>query len=107
LAQADLWLSQKLPKILSLPEFQTGGDGLLFVVWDEGNLNPDNRCSASISQGCGGRVATLVIGPKVKKNFKSQVLYHHQDLLRTVCDALGFSSCPGAAGSAKPMADFF
>jgi phosphatidylinositol-3-phosphatase len=106
-AQADAWLSKEVPKILARPEFQSGGDGLLFIVWDEGNLNTDNRCSASTSSGCGGRVATLVIGPKVKHNFQSQVLYHHENLLRTVCDALGFGSCPGAGANASPMSDFF
>jgi phosphatidylinositol-3-phosphatase len=105
--QADAWLSKQVPKILAQPEFQTGGDGLLFIVWDEGDLSIDDRCSASVSSGCGGRVATLVIGPNVKRNFKSQTLYHHENLLRTVCDALGFSSCPGAAATAKPMLDFF
>lgn len=108
LAQADAWLSQVVPKILALPEFQFTGDGILFIVWDEGNVStPDNRCSATVSSGCGGRVATLVIGPKVRRGFKSTVLYHHQNLLRTVCNALGFSSCPGAGASAQPMADFF
>ena len=108
-AQADDWLSQHLPKILARPEFQSGGDGLLFIAWDEGDIAPthDNRCSTQTSTGCGGRVATLVIGPKVKRNFKSQTLYHHQNLLRTVCDALGFSSCPGAGANASAMTDFF
>ena len=107
LAQADQWLSQQVPKILSRPEFQSGGDGLLFIIWDEGTLYTDNRCSASDSTGCGGRVAIVVIGPKVKRGFKSQTLYHHQSLLRTVCDAFRFTSCPGGAGSAPPMTDFF
>ena len=106
-AQADAWLSQQVPKILALPEFQSGGDGLLFIVWDEGTLYTDNRCNAWTSKGCGGRVATLVIGPQVKRNFKSQKLYHHENLLRTVCDALGFAACPGAAANAAPMSDFF
>jgi hypothetical protein len=107
LAQADTWLSQHVPKILSRPEFQSGGDGLLFIVWDEGTLYTDNRCSASVPGYCGGRVATLVIGPRVKHNFKSQTLYHHQNLLRTVCDAFGFTTCPGAGATAKPLAEFF
>src|SRR6266700_4969159 len=107
LAQADTWLSQQVPKILARPEFQSGGDGLLFVVWDEGTLYTDNRCSASVPGWCGGRVATLVIGPKVKRDFKSQTLYHHQNLLRTVCDAFGFTNCPGAGATANPMSDFF
>jgi len=106
-AQADAWLAKEVPKILALPEFQSGGDGLLFIAWDEGTLSTDNRCNGWTSNGCGGRVATVVIGPKVKRNFKSQALYHHQNLLRTVCDALGFAACPGAGANAAPMSDFF
>lgn len=106
-AQADAWLAKEVPKILSRPEFQAGGDGLLFIVWDEGTLYTDNRCSPWKSKWCGGRVATLVIGPKVKHNYKSQTVYHRENLLRTVCDALGFASCPGAGANAKPMSDFF
>lgn len=112
LAAADSWLSHHLPAILALPEFKPGGDGLLFVVFDEADLSsdgakPDNRCASAIGQGCGGRVATLVIGPQVKPGYKSSVRYDHANLLRTICDAMAFSSCPGAGAVANPMADFF
>jgi phosphatidylinositol-3-phosphatase len=111
LEQADEWLSEKIPPILALPEFQPGGDGLMFVVWDEGDLdlngNPDDRCTTLIPSGCGGRLATLLIGPQVKPAYKSTVTYSHPNLLATVCAAMGFSSCPGAAQFALPMTDFF
>ena len=106
LTQADRWLSQQVPKILALPEFQAGGDGLLFIVWDEGK-HTDDRCSTSNSSGCGGRIANLIIGPKVKRGFKSQVLYRHQSLMHTVCSAFGFNKCPGAAENAPSMSDVF
>ncbi len=104
---ADYWLTQHIPAILARPEFQAGGDGLMFIVFDEGNLISDNRCSATISSGCGGRVATVVIGPKVTPGFKSSIWYNHESLLKTVCLALGTASCPGYAQNARPMADFF
>jgi len=107
LPQADQWLSQELPAILARPEFAPGGDGLLFVVWDEGNLSNDNRCSARLSSGCGGKLANLVIGPQVRPHYQSAVRYDHANLLRTVCDALGIASCPGEAAVASPMSDFF
>ena len=112
LTAADAWLSQHVPTILKLPEFQPGGDGILFIVWDEADLssdgyNQDNRCSARISSGCGGRLATLVIGPQVKPGYKSSVRYDHANLLRTVCDVMGLASCPGAGAVANPMSDFF
>ncbi|MBV8052519.1 MAG: hypothetical protein JOZ80_15120, partial [Acidobacteriaceae bacterium] len=111
LAQADQWLSENIPAILARPEFQPGGDGLLFVFWDEGELdangNPDNRCSAQINSGCGGRTATLLMGPQVKPGYRSSVLYSHVNLLATICAAMNFTSCPGAAALALPMSDFF
>jgi phosphoesterase family protein/Big-like domain-containing protein len=107
LAAADTWLSKHLPSILARPEFKPGGDGLLFIVWDEGNLTGDNRCSSTVLSGCGGRIATLVIGPQVKPQYKSTVHYSHKNLLRTVCDAMAFASCPGAGATAQPMADVF
>lgn len=112
LAEADTWLAEHVPAILSLPEFQPGGDGILFIVWDEADLSSDgyvqdNRCTAGISTGCGGRLATLVIGPQVRPAYRSLVRYDHANLLRTVCDAMGLSSCPGAGAVANPMSDFF
>lgn len=107
LAAADQWLQANLPTILARPEFEAGGDGILFIVFDEGNLSTDNRCSATVSTGCGGRVATLVIGPQVKSGYKSTVTYHHENLLKTACAAMGLATCPGAAQNAVPMSDFF
>jgi acid phosphatase len=112
LAAADDWMSQHVPAILALPEFQPGGDGILFIVWDEADLSSDgftqdNRCASNIPSGCGGRLATLVIGPQVKPGYKSRNRYDHANLLSTVCAVMGLSSCPAAGGVASPMSDFF
>lgn len=107
LAQADQWLQDHVPDILARPEFGPGGDGILFIVWDEGTLYTDNRCSATKLHGCGGRTATLVIGPRVKPGYQSTVTYHNANVLKTVCAAMGLSPCPGAAQDADPMSDFF
>jgi phosphatidylinositol-3-phosphatase len=48
-----------------------------------------------------------VIGPQVKPGYHSSVLYSHANLLRTICDAMEFASCPGAGALAAPMSDFF
>jgi hypothetical protein len=76
-------------------------------VWDEGTLSTDDRCSATVAKGCGGRTATLVIGPRVKSGYQSTIPYHNENILKTVCAAMGLSPCPGAAQDAEPMADFF
>jgi len=107
MASADAWLAANVPAILQQPEFQPGGDGILFIVFDEGNLSTDNRCSATVPKYCGGRIFTAVIGPNVKPAFQSTTWYNHESLLKTVCLALGTPSCPGAAETATPMSDFF
>lgn len=107
LAGADQWLQTNLPVILARPEFGSGGDGILFIVWDEGDLSTDNRCSAIVPIGCGGRTATLVIGPQIKSGYKSTITYHNENVLKTVCATMGLSPCPGAAQDAAPMSDFF
>lgn len=107
LQAADQWLQANVPAILARPEFGPGGDGILFVVWDEGTLYTDNRCSATVPYGCGGRTATLVIGPSVKHGYQSPITYHSENVLATVCAAMGLGTCPGAAQGAAPMADFF
>ena len=106
-AAADQWLQAHLPAILARPEFEPGGDGILFIIWDEGTLDTDNRCSATVATGCGGRLATLVIGPRAKPGYQSTITYHGENVLKTVCVAMGLPTCPGAAQSAVPMADFF
>lgn len=107
LAAADQWLQAHVPAILARPEFGPGGDGILFIVWDESDLGDDNRCSATVAEGCGGRTATLVIGPHVKPGYQSTLTYHNENVLSTVCAAMGLATCPGAAENAAPMADFF
>jgi hypothetical protein len=37
LQAADQRLQNNLPVILAQPEFSPGGDGILFIVWDEGD----------------------------------------------------------------------
>ena len=107
LQSADHWLQDNVPAILAPPEFAPGGDGILFIAWDEGTLSSDNRCSSTDSTGCGGRVANLVIGPQVKPGYQSTITYHSENVLKTVCAAMGLSPCPGAAQDAAPMSDFF
>src|SRR4051812_924655 len=107
LAAADQWLAQEIPSILARPEFQPGGDGLLFIAFDEGDLYTDDRCSNQINTGCGGHTATLIIGPQVRRGYQSHFLYAAQNLLRTACNAMAFASCPSAGAQALPMLDVF
>lgn len=108
LQTADLWLKENIGPLLASEPFRPGGDGL-FIIWaDEADLGTDNRCSATVPQGCGGRIVVAMIGPQVKPGYKSVQTYHHPSVLRTMLEALGTTShFPGAAETAPDMAEFF
>jgi acid phosphatase len=97
LSTADSWLKTNIAPLIASATFQK--DGILIIVFDE-SVGTD-------TQHGGGHVAAIVIGPKVKAGYKSTTLYQHQNMLKTVMKALGLSSFPGAAGSAKDMGEFF
>ena len=97
LAQADYWLKTNIGPLVSSSTFQQ--DGLLIIVFDE-------SYDTDTAHG-GGHVAMLVIGPKVKKGYKSTTFYQHQSTLRLISQALGLTTFPGAAAWAPTMGEFF
>ncbi len=97
LAQADAWLQTNIAPILASPAFQASG--LLIITFDEGD-------QSDIAHG-GGRVATIIVTSKSKKNYTSQTLYQHQSLLRLTLAASGINTFPGAAAIAPDMTEFF
>jgi hypothetical protein len=99
LGAADEFLDNTLTPILNTPYFQPGGDGLIFVTFDE--------CGGGTDQGCGAAVYTGVIGPKVLPHTISNMAYKHENTLRTIFDALGINNYPGNAATAGDMFDFF
>jgi len=99
LQAADDFLNTNLTPMLSKPYFQSGGDGLLLVTFDE--------CGGGTNSGCGASVYTAVIGPKVKPNTVSATSYKHENSLRTMLDALALVNHPGASASVSGMLDFF
>ncbi len=97
LSTADAWLSKNIAPLLSSSTFQK--DGVLVIVFDES--------TTSDVQGGGGHVAAVVIGPKVKPGYKSSQTFQHQSTLKSLLEALGLASFPGAAQSAPDMGTFF
>jgi acid phosphatase len=95
--EADAWLQQKVPALLQTPGFQQSG--LLIITWDEGN-GSDHRHG-------GGRIATLLLGPKVKPGFISTTYYRHPSALRLIVQAMGMPKAPGASAHAPMMGEFF
>jgi phosphatidylinositol-3-phosphatase len=97
LTQADTWLKTNIAPLLSSATFQK--DGILIIVFDE-------SVGSDTAHG-GGHVAAVVIGPKVKPGSKTATLYQHQNTLKTLMQALGLKTFPGAAGSAQAITGVF
>ncbi len=93
-ATGDSFLKSFLPTILNSASFKK--DGLLFLTFDEG----------SSKVGGGGQVVTIVISPKGKAGFTSNVAYNHYSVLRTI-ETLWKMPCLANACKATPMRDMF
>jgi adenine/guanine phosphoribosyltransferase-like PRPP-binding protein len=92
---ADTFLKANLPAMLAKSYFQPGGDGLLLITFDNGDAD------------AAGQVYTALIGPTVTPHTVSLTPYAHENALRTILDALGITTYPGASATAAPMTDFF
>lgn len=98
---ADAWLqSNVISPLTPSSAFQTGGDGLLIVDFDE-------SVTSDVTNG-GGHVVAAFWGPIAKAGYTqtSNTVYQHQNMLRTVMDVLGLSNPPGAAGAVTDMREF-
>jgi hypothetical protein len=100
--QADGWLQTNVVAPLSSSSaFQTGGDGLLIVDFDE--------AATSDSTYGGGHVAPVLWGPNVLSGFTqtSTTVFQHESMLRTVMESLQLANPPANAATAPSMAEFF
>src|SRR6185437_12792945 len=96
--EADNWLQANVVAPLSSSSvFQSGGDGILIVDFDEAE-------SSDTSHG-GGHVAAVFWGPIGKRGYQqtSDTTYQHESMLLTIMDALGLSNPPGLAANAPSM----
>jgi len=96
LAAADSWLKANIAPLINDPQFMK--DGILIIVFDE-------SFTSDSSHG-GGHVAAIVVGPHVKRGYRSTQFFQHQSVLATILDAVGTAPDPGAASSA-PAFDVF
>ena len=104
LKQSDDWLKDILSPLLASKVFEDSG--LLIITYDESCL--DDTSDGAGHEG-GGRVATILVSPKVKPAYRSIVLFHHESTLRLSLEALGLDEnhWPGGARNAPSMAEFF
>lgn len=92
---ADQWLQANVSPLLVNSQF--GTNGLLLVLFDESQTLDVRHV--------GGHVALVAAGPKAKVGARSTTFYQHENTLKTVCFAVGLTTCPGAAASAAVQTD--
>lgn len=97
LGKADEYLGRRVPRLLK----QLGRHGLLVITFDEGTSN-----AGCCGKPGGGRVATILIGPDVRRGVRLHRRYSHYSLLATLEDRLGVARLR-AARQAVPMAAAF
>jgi len=99
--QADSWLQTNVVTPLSAdPAFQTGGDGVLIVDFDE-------AATTDTTHG-GGHVAAVLWGPGVRTGYTqtSSTVYQHESMLATMMELLNLPDPPGNAANAPLMNEF-
>jgi hypothetical protein len=94
---SDAYLDGLVPRLL--PEL--GPHGLLVLTFDEGT-SEFGCCGNAL----GGRIATILIGPDVRRNVRVTRSYTTYSLLATLEDRFGVERL-GAAASATPMSAAF
>jgi acid phosphatase len=104
--QADTWLQTNIVTPISAnPAFQSGGDGILIVDFDEA-VNDGTTIDDAYG---GGRISPVLWGPLVQVGYtqQSSTIYQHQSMLRTMMEALSLPTPPAAAADAPSMSEFF
>ncbi len=111
LATADTWLKTNISPLLSTPPFQAGGDGILMIVFDEGDEDgesgdsaSDDSCSPTQSTGCGGHIAFVMIGPNVNPASTTANTYQFQDMLHTIVHLLGVTDYMNGSAAGSDIA---
>jgi len=98
-AAGDRFLARTVPALLR----ELGPQGFLILTWDEGSS--DAGCCAAAAAG--GRIATIVAGPTVRRGGRERAPIDHYGVLGTIERALGLPPLGGAAntrnGSLAPL----
>jgi phospholipase C len=90
----DTWLANIVPQILNSDAF-TKQNSLLVIVWDEAEGVEPNH------------VPLILVGPKVKTNYQSNIFYNHYSLVKTIESAWNLPTLTDNDKSAIPMSNFF
>jgi len=85
----DDWLKAAVPPIIS---YLNTHKGVLFIVWDEGESSP--------------MIPFVAIGPTVKKNYTSTVMYSHASIVKSIERIFGLPVL-GAAANSNDLRNLF
>ena len=84
----DRFLAGLIPRLLR----EIGPHGFVILTWDEGTT--DAGCCG---EAHGGRIATIVAGPEIRRHATRRSPVDHYGVLRTIEDGLGLPRLGGAA----------
>jgi len=90
LAAADAWLQSNIDPLIR----RLGTNDFVIFTWDE--------AQTSDTRNGGGHISWVVVGPRVKRGYRSQTFYQHQNTLRWLCDLMG-TATPSSAASCTSM----
>lgn len=91
----DKWLAKQVPLLLASPIFR-GQDSLLVITWDEAEKKSNKN-----------HIATIFIGPRVKKDYESGNFYNHYSLLHTIESSWGIPAINSTVKKTSVMSDLF
>jgi hypothetical protein len=91
-AAGDRFLARTVPALLH----ELGPQGFIVLTWDEGGS--DASCCGAAH---GGRVATILAGPRVRRGSRLASPVDHYGVLATIEEALGLPPLGGAADPAS------
>jgi hypothetical protein len=80
---ADDWLAANLPALIA---YCNDHDGVIFVVWDEGEVSTT--------------IPFIAVGPGVKPHYSSSVKFTHGSLVKTVERIFGLPTLAAVANDA-------
>ena len=95
IADGDAWLKGFAGGILDSPAFGQGGNGVLYITFDEGADKSRNN-----------EIVTIALGPAIRAGLRSDVAHSHYSLLRTIETGLGLP-CLADACTSNTLGEMF
>ncbi len=96
---ADAWLAAFMDKLQPALESE-GTPYLILLTWDEGQ---GSHSCCGLPEEAGGRVATVLVSPQVKRGFQDETAYTHYSILKTISESWGLPYLAHAAEESNAL----